>query len=67
MADLPGDYAFAGPPVVFQLFGRMNAAGDFAFTEEKLVEFSHRFQSRDLRPQNLFDVLRTRAVRASGA
>jgi hypothetical protein len=50
----------AGRSRVFQLFGRLNAIGDYAITEEKLLEFSGRLQSRDFRPQNLFDLLRSK-------
>ena len=52
----------AGRSRVFQLFGRLNAIGDYAITEEKLLEFSARLQSRDFRPQNLFDVLRSKSL-----
>jgi hypothetical protein len=58
--DLPPDYAERCDSTVFQIFGKLNATGDYALTEEKLLEFTHRLQSRDLRPQNLFDVLRSK-------
>jgi hypothetical protein len=58
--DLPPDGDAAGRPTVFQLFGKLNATGDYAITEEKVLEFSHRLQSRDLRPKNLFDAFRVK-------
>jgi hypothetical protein len=56
--DIPADYIDRNTPTVFQIFGRISASGDYAMTEEKLLEFTHRLQSRDFRPQNLFDALR---------
>ena len=64
--DLPSDPRDMTRPTVFQLFGRMDAVGDYALTEEKLLEFAHRFQSRDLRPQNLFDVMRAKSLLVLG-
>ena len=37
----------------------MNASGDYALTEED-PRYGHRLQSRDLRPPNLFDLLKSR-------
>ena len=56
--DLPESFSTSPQPTVFHLFGRVNASGDYAITEEKVLEFSHRLQSRDLQPHNLFDQLR---------
>ena len=64
--DLPPEPARAGRPYVFQLFGRLNAVGDYVISEDKLLEFSHRFQSRDFRPPNLFDMLRTKSLLTIG-
>jgi hypothetical protein len=47
-------------PTVFQLFGKLDSTGDYGISEEKILEFTHRLQSRDLRPQNLFDALQNR-------
>lgn len=60
--DLPLENSARPSLSVFQLFGRLNAVGDYAITEEKVLEFSHRLQSRDMRPQNLFDILRSRTL-----
>jgi hypothetical protein len=45
---------------VFHIFGKLNASGDYVLTEEKLLEYSHRLQSRDLRPPILFDLLKAK-------
>ena len=45
---------------MFHLFGKLNPSGDFVLTEEKLLEYTHRLQSRDLRPPILFDLLKTK-------
>jgi hypothetical protein len=66
LQDIPPDGDAAGPPTVFQLFGKLNATGDYAITEEKVLEFSHRVQSRDMRPKNLFDALRVKNLLAMG-
>ena len=58
--DVPGDFEARPETTVFHLFGRINASGDYALTEEKILEYGHRLQSRDLRPPNLFDLLKTR-------
>jgi hypothetical protein len=60
MQDLPAEFDSAPQPTVFHLFGRFNASGDYALSEEKVLEYGHRMQSRDLRPPNLFDVLKAR-------
>jgi hypothetical protein len=64
--DIPPDDDMPGAPIVFQLFGKLNATGDYAITEEKVLEFSHRMQSRDLRPKNLFDAFRVKNFLALG-
>jgi hypothetical protein len=53
-------------PTVYQLFGKLDPAGDYGITEEKILEFTHRLQSRDLRPQNLFDVFQTKSLLVLG-
>jgi hypothetical protein len=56
----------AGPgsslATVYQLFGKLDIAGDYGLTEEKILEFTHRLQTRDLRPQNLFDALQNKSL-----
>lgn len=49
-------------PTVYQLFGKLDPTGDYGITEEKILEFTHRLQSRDLRPQNLFDELQAKSL-----
>ena len=58
--DITGDFESRPETTIFHLFGRMNASGDYALTEEKILEYGHRLQSRDLRPPNLFDLLKSR-------
>ncbi len=55
-----------GRPTVFQVFGKLDPAGDYGITEDKILEFTHRLQSRDQRPQNLFDALQARSLLALG-
>ncbi len=69
-ADLPGEYkpAYASneasppEPAVYHILGKLNPARDYAIWEEDFLRFAHRLQSRDFRPPNLFDVLRTRSL-----
>jgi hypothetical protein len=58
--DIPSEGG--GPPVIFHLFGKVDATGDYCLTEEKLLEFTHRLQTRDLRPRNLFDALQAKSL-----
>jgi hypothetical protein len=51
-----------GQPTVFQIFGKLDATGDYGITEDKILEFTHRLQSRDQRPQNLFDALQAKSL-----
>jgi TIR domain/SIR2-like domain len=53
-------------PTVYQIFGKLDPTGDYGITEEKILEFTHRLQSRDLRPQNLFDALQTKSLLVLG-
>src|SRR5215472_9847773 len=54
--------SYSAWPTVYQLFGKLDASGDYGITEEKILEFTHRLQSRDLRPQNLFDELQAKSL-----
>lgn len=65
LEDLPAD-AESVRPIVFQLFGRLDPTGDYGISEEKILEFTHRLQSRDLRPQNLFDALQSKSLLVLG-
>jgi len=65
LEDLPDGNGAAGR-TVYHLFGRLNVTFDYGITEEKVLEFAHRLQSRDLRPQNLFDLLRTKNLLTLG-
>ncbi len=58
--DIPSEGG--GPPVIFHLFGKLDATGDYCLTEEKLLEFTHRLQTQDLRPRNLFDALQAKSL-----
>lgn len=69
-ADLPPEYKpsyaanKAAPlePAVYHVCGKLNPARDYAIREEDFLRFAHRLQSRDFRPQNLFDLTRTRSL-----
>ncbi|SPF52569.1 putative TIR protein [Candidatus Sulfopaludibacter sp. SbA4] len=63
--DIPAESGSARP-TIFQLFGKLDATGDYGITEEKILEFTHRLQSRDLRPQNLFDALQAKSLLVLG-
>jgi hypothetical protein len=56
----------SGRPTVFQVFGKLDPTGDYGITEDKILEFTHRLQSRDQRPQNLFDALQAKSLLALG-
>jgi hypothetical protein len=60
LQDVPVDFESSPHTTVFHLFGRLNASGDYALTEERILEYGHRLQSRDSRPPVLFDLLKTR-------
>jgi hypothetical protein len=66
LEDLPADSGTAPRRIVYQLFGKLDGTGDYGLTEEKILEFAHRLQSRDQRPPNLFDALRARKLLALG-
>lgn len=59
--DIPPDLT-GSRPIVYHLFGKLDPTGDYGITEEKVLEFTHRLQSRDLRPQNLFDALQSKSL-----
>jgi hypothetical protein len=61
--DLPNDgspssLATLRVPYVYQLFGPLTSATDFAVTEEDTLEFLHSLQSDSHRPKNLFNELK---------
>jgi hypothetical protein len=61
--DLPNDgspnsLASLRAPYVYQLFGPLTSATDFAVTEEDTLEFLHSLQSESRRPRYLFDALK---------
>jgi len=60
VVDLPEDFDQQKRPLVFQLFGRVSTSPDYAVTEDDILEFNHRLQTRDFQPQNLFDRLRSK-------
>lgn len=62
LEDLPADSGSAPRRTVYQLFGKLDGTGDYGITEEKILELTHRLQSRDQRPQNLFDALRAKSL-----
>jgi hypothetical protein len=63
--DIPAE-SDGARTTVFHLFGKVDSTGDYGITEEKILEFTHRLQSRDLRPQNLFDALQTKSLLVLG-
>ncbi len=59
--DLPAEGLQEGGAAVYRLFGRLSTfGGDFAITEEDLLEFLHALQSETRRPRRLFDMLSER-------
>jgi len=63
--DIPAE-SNSARPTVYQMFGKLDPTGDYGITEEKILEFTHRLQSRDLRPQNLFDALQAKSLLVLG-
>ena len=47
-------------PVVFQIFGRMDGAGDCALSEEEILQFIQNLFNEDRRPERIFDLLARR-------
>ncbi len=66
VVDLPNDFRPEDAPTVFHFFGKLNSVNDFAVTDEDILQYSHRLQSRDLRPQNLFDQFRNKRLLTLG-
>jgi hypothetical protein len=60
LQDVPNDFDSASRTTLYHLFGKFTVSGDYVLTEEKLLEYVHRLQSRDLRPPNLFDLFKTK-------
>jgi hypothetical protein len=58
--DLSPDFDQHPRPMVYQIFGRASTQPDYAVTDDELLAFTHRLQTRDYRPQNLFDHIRSR-------
>lgn len=58
VVDLPDDFRAEDGPAIFHFFGKVNPMNDFSVTDEDILEYAHRLQSRDLRPHNLFDQFR---------
>jgi len=55
--DLPVAFKELDRATVFHLFGKMSTTPDYAVTEEDVLEFMHKLQSRTSRPVRLFDAL----------
>ncbi len=66
VVDLPDDFELEERPSIFQFFGKVNPMNDFAVTDEDILEYAHRLQSRDLRPHNLFDQFRNKRLLTLG-
>jgi len=49
-------------PVVYQIFGALSTSPEYAVSEEDLLRFTHQLQSRDRRPERLFDQLRSKSL-----
>lgn len=64
--DLPDDFRPQDAPTVFHFFGTLNPMNDFAVTDEDILQYAHRLQSRDFRPQNLFDQMRDKRLLTLG-
>ncbi len=66
VVDLPGNFTTTEGPAIYSFFGKVNPVNDFAVTDEDVLEFAHRLQSRDLRPHNLFDQFRNKHLLTLG-
>jgi hypothetical protein len=66
VVDLPDDFVPEEHPTVFYFFGKVNPMNDFSVTDEDILEYAHRLQSRDLRPHNLFDQFRNKRLLTLG-
>jgi hypothetical protein len=58
VADLDEDWPVTRRPVVYHLFGRVSASGDYVVSDEDRLEFIHALQSESRQPRLLFDQLR---------
>lgn len=66
VVDLPDDFRAEDGPAIFHFFGKVNPMNDFSVTDEDILEYAHRLQSRDLRPHNLFDQFRNKRLLTLG-
>lgn len=66
LVDLPDDFQPGENPTVFHFFGKLNPMNDFAVTDEDILQYAHRLQSRDFRPHNLFDQFRDKRLLTLG-
>jgi TIR domain/SIR2-like domain len=57
-ADLPPDYHQVRDSLVFRLFGKASTSPDYVVTEEDTLEFISCLQSKERRPNRLFDELK---------
>jgi hypothetical protein len=65
--DLRADFDInSEPPLVYQLFGRASTQPDYAVTDDELLAFTHRLLTRDYRPKNLYDHIRSRNLLVLG-
>jgi hypothetical protein len=71
--DLPAGYqidAAGGPgprdPAIYHLFGKFSPSKDYGLREEDILQVCCRVQSRDLRPDNLFDLMKNRSLLVLG-
>ncbi|HCS51817.1 toll/interleukin-1 receptor domain-containing protein [Rubinisphaera sp.] len=64
LADIPDDYhpSPKSGPIVYQLLGNADMPPDFMVTEDDLLDYVHRLQGYDQRPDNLFDTLSQRSI-----
>jgi hypothetical protein len=58
VADLDDAWIASKPPLVYHLFGRVSASGDYVVSDEDRLEFIHALQSDARQPRLLFDYLR---------
>ena len=58
VADLDESWTLSKSPLVYHLFGRVSASGDYVVSDEDRLEFIHALQSDSRQPRLLFDYLR---------
>jgi hypothetical protein len=58
LEELPSERAKLADAQVFQIFGRLSGIGDYAVTEEDILEFLHALQSEARQPRTLFEELK---------